>query len=130
MDKRTLRRLPLDVDDIINRYSSGESPRLIALSLGCSAKAIINLLSREGVYRGRESWQEYLFRKTGLSPDQLLNMYSSGMWKNEIANKIGISEGSVGTYLSKIGVTIASDRAEASKRVHKRGGNQWSHFPN
>jgi predicted transcriptional regulator len=47
-------------------------------------------------------------------------MYESGMWKNEIAESTGISEGAVGKYLAKLGIPIANNRADAmSNRISR-----------
>lgn len=127
MDKRTLRRLPLNADDIIKRYNSGASPRKIAASCGCSAKAIVNLLCRFGVYRGTENWQQYLFRKTGYTPEKLLDLYNSGIWKCDIASRLGISEGFVGSCLNSLGVPIAKNRSESLRNIHNRGGEERKH---
>lgn len=126
MDKRTLRRFPLNVNDTVNLYLSGVSVTSIARDNHCSVKAILNCLNREGVYMNGRDWKNYLFRKTGLMPADLLAMYNSGLWKNEIASKIGISEGAVGKYLSYLGVPLADNKSQATKRIHERGGKNWS----
>lgn len=126
MDKRTLRRFPLDVNDTVNLYLSGASCRSIGAKYNCSVNAIINCLKREGVYVGGKDWKDYLFRKTGLCSDDLLVMYNSGLWKNEIATRIGISENTIGKYLSFLGVPIAENASQAAKCVHERGGKEWS----
>lgn len=126
MDKRTLRRFPLNVNDTVNLYLSGVSVTSIARDNHCSVKAVLNCLNREGVYMSGRDWKNYFFRKTGLIPADLLAMYNSGLWKNEIAEKIGISEGTVGKYLSYLGISIADNRSVATSQVHKRGGKEWS----
>lgn len=126
MDKRTLRRFSLDVNDTISLYHSGVSCRAIGRKYNCSVKAVINCLNREGVYVGGKDWKDYLFRKTGLRPSDLLALYNSGLWKNEIANKIGISEGAIGRYLSFLGVPLADNKSQVMQRIHERGGKEWS----
>lgn len=126
MDKRTLRRFPLDVNDTVNLYLSGVSATAIKRKYGCSLKAVLNCLQREGVYMSGKDWKNFLFRKTGLHPDDLLALYNSGLWKNEIAVRIGISESAVGRYLSFLGVPIAENSSQAVKRIHERGGKEWS----
>ena len=119
MDKRTLRRLALDVDDVISMYQSGSSVKNIADKHNCSCSAITNCLKRNGVYAGRD-WKSYLIRNTGITPKELLTMYESGMWKNEIAEEIGLSEGAVGKYLAKLGISIAENRSKAMKNRLER----------
>lgn len=121
MDKRTLRRLPLDVDDVINLYNSGVRLEDIAIKNDCSVHAIQNCLKRNGVYGGRD-WVSYLKRRTGITPDELLALYNSGLWKNEIAAKIGISEGVVGKYLARLGIPLAESRSDAMRARLERVG--------
>lgn len=119
MDKRTLRRFPLDVSDVVSLYNVGTPTPSIANKYGCSQAAVVNCLKREGVYAGRD-WKSYMLRNYGVTPEDLLEMYRSGMWKNEIAAKTGISEGAVGKYLSYLGVPIAKDRSESVRKRYKR----------
>lgn len=115
MDKRTLRRFPLNTDDVIGMYNNGIATTTIADKYGCSLNAVINCLKRNGVYGGRYDWESYIRRTYGVEPADLLHMYKSGMWKNEIAKVTGISEGAVGKYLEKLGIPIANNRSDAMK---------------
>jgi transposase len=112
----------LYADNAVELYRSGKSIAFICKLYKCSPKTLSKHLNSIGI-KTVTNWQENLFAKTGLSPSDLLSMYTGGMWKNEIAAKIGISEGTVGRYLSFLGVPIAKDRGEATKLVHERGGN-------
>lgn len=125
MDKRSLRRFPLDADDVVKLYRSGISASALAAKYGCSFNAISNCLNRSGIHTTRD-WKDYLFRKSGVTPDDLLAMYNSGMWKYEIAHTLGISEGGVGRFLARLGVPLADSRSSAMKDVHKKGGKEWS----
>jgi len=126
MDRRTFRRFPLNVDDVISMYQSGSSSQKIADKYGCSYDTIINCLKRNNVYAGRD-WKSYLIRNTGVTPKELLAMYKSGMWKNEIAEEIGLSESTVGKYLAKLGIPIAEDRSEAMKTRLERMTQEERH---
>lgn len=129
VDKRTLRRLPLDTDDVIGMYNNGVPVTTIADKNSCSVKAIINCLKRNGVYGGRYDWRSYIRRNYGVEASDLLRMYKSGMWKNEIAESTGISEGSVGKYLEKLGIPIADNRSEAmSNRLDRMTAKERSEF--
>ena len=119
MDKRTLRRTQLNIDNVINLYLSGKTFQFIADDSGCSVHAIQNCLRRHGVYRSGD-WKGTIKRKYGITVKELLSMYKSGMWKNEIAAKTGISEGMIGKYLSKLGIPLADSRSKAmSDRLNR-----------
>ena len=117
------KRLSLDTDNVIKLYLSNHTPQFIADKHKCSVHAVQNCLRREGVYTGND-WRGYIKRKFNVTPEELVSMYNSGMWKSEIAAKTGISEGAIGRYLSELGIPLANNRSEAmSQRLIRLGAN-------
>lgn len=121
MDRRTLRRFPLNENDVINLFMAGKTYRYIADKYGCSVHVIQKCMQRNIIADGK-NWRLYLWRKAHITPDELLAMYNSGLWKNEIAAKTGISEGLVGKYLVKMGVPLAENRSDAMRLRLERAG--------
>lgn len=109
---------PLDENDVVKLYLSGETMQFIANKYGCSLNAICNCIRRNGI--SKMDWKLYLWRMAGITPDELLAMYKSGMWKNEIAAKTGISEGAIGKYLSYLGIPLAKSKSDAMSKRLKR----------
>ena len=116
--------LKLNTNNIIEMYNNGIPTTIIANEHNCSVHAIINCLKRSNVYAGRD-WKSYIWRKYMVKPVDLMRMYESGMWKNEIAEATGISEGAVGIYLAKLGIPIAENRADAmSSRIARMSSDE------
>lgn len=120
----SFKELIVDRDNAITRYVNGDTLQVIADYYGCSSSFVHRLFKANGVNMRKGGW-EFIDRRFGVTPDDLLEMYNSGMWKNEIAAKTGISEGAVGKYLAKLGVPIAENRSAAmSKRLERMTAEQ------
>lgn len=110
----------LDEDNIVKLFQQGWTMQELANANGCSLHAIQDRLSKSGIDTSR-GWRNKLARNSNYSPQDILDMYNSGMWKKDIAKKIGcLSEGKIGTILEELGVPKAATRSESmSNRLER-----------
>lgn len=110
----------LDEDNIVKLFQQGRTMQSLADMNGCSLSPIQDCLSRRGIDTSR-SWRNKLARNSEYTPQDILDMYNSGMWKKDIAKRIGcLSEGKIGTILEEFGISKAATRSEAMSNRLKR----------
>lgn len=120
------KELLADIDNAVTYYRNGGTIQSVADFYGCSSTFVFRHFKQNGVDMSKSGWR-FIKRKFGVTPDELVKMYNSGMWKNEIAAKTGISEGAVGKYLAKIGIPIADNRSAAmSERLARMTADERS----
>jgi len=97
---------PDQIDEIVRRYGSGESARLLATETGVAPSALLRLL------RGRN----VIVRRQVITPkqkDSMAREYESGMTIAELRDKHGLSHGAVLRALHRTGVEM---RAKAPRK--------------
>lgn len=120
------KKLFLNRDDTIREFNGGATFQQLAELNGCSLHTIHNFFTDTDIDTSY-TWQNCLKRYSGYSPEDILNMYEIGMYKNEISEVTGLSEGSVGKALGELGVPTAYNRSEAMKnRLHRLSTEEQS----
>jgi transposase-like protein len=97
------RRLPPQViDELVARYTAGDTIRALSREYGVSRSGVCQLLQDEGV----------ALREHGISPDdeeEAVRLYESGLTIRQVAERIGASHGTIQRVLNKhAGVMRAS----------------------
>ena len=100
-------RLSTDqIDEIVRRYGTGESARLLATELGVAPSALLRLLRERNV----------VVRRQVITPEQkdlMARNYAAGMTVAELKDKHGVSHGAVLRALHRAGVEM---RAKAPRK--------------
>mgnify|MGYP002854221908 CR=1 FL=1 len=113
--------LQLDEDEIIRRYTSGETMESIARSMGCTATTIKNRLAKRGVQLRKKSDPDgkHLHGKELEAHDgEILELYQQGMSTILVGEKLGLSHNFVYRRLRALGANRS--RKEASHGAPKR----------
>lgn len=103
----------LDVDDLVRRYQSGESPDRIAESLGVSTMVVRNRLAKAGVPRRTVSEAQRLrFGTPAIDGDAARAAHEAGESVKSISLRLGVSRPAVNRAIKLAGGTIRG-RSEA-----------------
>lgn len=106
---RLSRRLTKEmVEDIVQRYRSGESTTKLSVKYGVSRSSVAALLRKQGVaLRGQAMTQEAI--------DRAVALYRQGLTIRQVAERVGHSYGTVRAVLHRERVAIG--RAQARLRI-------------
>lgn len=97
------------VEDIVQRYRSGESTTKLSVEYGVSRSSVAALLRKQGVaLRGQAMTHEAI--------DRAVALYRQGLTIREVADKVDYSDSTVRSALRSKGVSMRTTG-------HKRG--QW-----
>lgn len=108
---------PVDLDDVVARYLSGESVSKIAPSVGVSVAYIYKRLKREGILRScREAARLAAARKPILPwVLEAIDLYRSGMSQTDVAEHFGVTQSTVQRHFKVHGVSRTRSEAERLK---------------
>lgn len=108
---RNLRRRlgPETIQELVDRYDSGEDTPALAREYGVSTTGLRELLLKEGVEFRRQAI-------TSEDADRAVELYESGLTIREVVTKIGYSLGTIRREFHRRGVPM-------------RPSGRWNHLP-
>lgn len=104
----------LDADDLIRRYTSGESLYQLATTFHVGKQTIKSILEENGVSI-RNLAEARMNRRIPLDSEDILRRYLAGETKKAIAESLGVNQATVQRRLADFGITTAKNRSEAMK---------------
>lgn len=103
-----MRRIEVDVDEIVRLYTSGVRCSAIAKQLGCSASIVLARLEEAGVDRSRAA---------PLDTGALVRLYVDEGWSlNRLAEKYGVAASTIRSALVRRGVPLRTRVASLQPR--------------
>ena len=114
-----------NIDDIINRYRSGETVDNMASELGVSRNTIYRAISRSGM-----TYPSGRFARVRPGINEILALYNSGIGASGVASRLGTGRTYIIRTLEQNGIELRNHREQQIERIKYSTKEQrlaWSH---